>query len=374
MELVRSKRDSGLSGYRGALKEVDEQLTAMLRRPPLQPLAMDALGVSSAGREDQGEVKTHLDENDIAADDDATLDASAGLEFLQLLPERRTAEMAEFWWENDIRLLEKRRTAVIAERAALDEGGTVWQEAVRLVSGFEANLRKEMTVTSKDEHGGGGIKKANSPTPEERMQSQLQATAKVSKSLQSLVQKAEEKGWNLLVCAIGAELEAFQEACLMLRQVLHDAGVETERDGDEIEEVWPQFDGCHNSDSNDCLIDAEDPAIVSAKPAVSDSYDYDDRIATPKLARSARGASVNTFEATRHNHDSNAESEYDADDVPPDLLTAHGRSLEGSEKSQDRSNRLQASQNRRDDEDDSNEDEVPLEFLSEHQSDDDGES
>ncbi|CAK7262715.1 hypothetical protein SEPCBS57363_000184 [Sporothrix epigloea] len=360
--IVQSKRESGLSGYKGALKEVDEELTAVLRRPPLQPLDLEALGVSSVGRGDRDEGGIQLHDLDVTTNEDAALDASAGLEFLQLLPERRTAEMANFWWENDMRLLEKRRAAVSAERAALEEGGAVWQETLRLVTSFEASLRKEMADTGKDGNEGDAMKKAKLPTSEERMQSQLQAMAKVTKSLRALVQKAEKKGWNLLICAIGAELEAFHEAYVMLRQALFDVGIEIEDDVDEVEEDWPQRDGQHNLNGSSFLIDTEDPVMKTGKTTASDLHEFDDGAATPKLAQSTRGASVDRIKPTERDRGYSTASEYKANDVLPDLLGKFGDSGGGT----------RGKQSSRDNEDDSSEDEVPPEFLSEHQSDDDG--
>lgn len=363
--IVRSKRESGLSGYRGALKEVDEELTAVLRRPPLQPLDVEAPGLSSVGRGDQEEAGIDLHDRDVTFNDDAALDASAGLEFLQLLPERRTAEMARSWWEHDMRLLEKCRAAVSTERAALEEGGAVWQETVRLVTSFEASLRKEMTDPSNDKNKGDVINKAKLTLSEERMKSQLQTMAKVTKSLQTLVQKAEEKGWNLLICAIGAELEAFHEAHVMLRQALFDAGIEIEDDVEEVgedEEDWPQRDGQKKFNGSSFLIDTEDkdPSMKTGKTA-SSLHEFDDRAATPKLAQSTRGASVDRCKPTERDRGYGTASEHKANDVLPDLLGKFGDSGGGT----------RGNQSSRDNEDDSSEDEVPPEFLSEDQSDDD---
>ncbi|CAK7220590.1 hypothetical protein SBRCBS47491_004240 [Sporothrix bragantina] len=373
MEAVMSKRESGLSGYRGALKEVNEQLTAVLRRPPIQPLDVDALGTGGAERAEQEEGGIRLDDRGGAVDEDADIDASAGIEFLRLLPERRTAEMAKFWWESEMRLLEKRRNEVGTERIALEEGGAVWQEAVQLVSEFEANLRKEMAGTVEDEDESDTAKgKTRTPTPEERMQTQLQTMATVIKGLRGHLRTAEDKGWNLLICAIGAELEAFREARDMLRQALRDAGFEVEDAEEEIDANRPHAEEINNENSNSFLIDTNGPSTTTAKAATPPGFgldEVDDSASTPKLARSTSDASVGAFKAVGRDRGYTTASESEDNDVPPDLLVTHERDDEDG----DRNSITQGSQSRHNDKDDSSENEVPPEFLSEHRPDDDGE-
>lgn len=373
-----SQRESGLSGYRGALKDVESQLTAVLRRPPIQPLDVDALGLQGGGADHPKEGGIRLEERE--NDDDA--DASAGMEFLRLLPERRTAEMARFWWENEIRLLERRKAEVDTERAALEEGGAVWQEAVQLVSDFEANLRKEMAGGS-DDSNDSKKGKTRAPTPEERMRTQLQTMATVIKGLRGHVQTAETKGWNLLICAIGAELEAFQEARDMLRQSLRDAGVEVEDDegeGEGEDGVGNTMDGTtdsRNNNSDSFLIDTR--GLDTTKSATPTGFggldDREENSATPRLARSTSDASVvaafasTSAAASKNNRerDEQTASESDDNDVPPGLLVTDEDNLDRVSTNGSRQN------DGHNDKDDSSENEIPPEFLSEHQADDDEE-
>ncbi|CAK7240041.1 MAG: hypothetical protein STHCBS139747_001476 [Sporothrix thermara] len=390
MEAVMSKRESGLSGYRGALKDVEEQLTAVLRRPPIQPLDVDALGTAAGantGHGEQGKGRIRLDDRDgdlnNGGDDPdhlADIDASAGMEFLRLLPERRTAEMARFWWESEMRLLEKRRRDVATERDALEEGGVVWQEAVQLVSTFEANLRKEMAGPAADENESAAAATAAAtaavkgknrvPTPEERMQAQLQTMAAVISGLRSHLQTAESKGWNLLICAIGAELEAFKEARDMLWQALRDAGFEVE-DAEDAEDakhdqVRDEQDRQDADSRSSLLIDTQGSTTTAGKTTGPPGLGLDkaeDRAPTPKLAQPTDG----------HDHDYNTASESEDNDVPPDLLVTldheHEHVHEHGQLEHSHSN-TRGSQNDHNDKDDSSENEVPLEFLSEHQPDD----
>ncbi|KAK4130602.1 hypothetical protein BT67DRAFT_490028 [Trichocladium antarcticum] len=205
VEEVRNRREAGLSGYRGALREVEGRLRGVLGRPGVRPLDGD--------------------------EGDAT-SGTGGVEFLSLRPERRTAEMAREWWEGEVRVLERRKGEVDRERAALEEGVEVWKGAVQVVTEFEAGLRREMRGdgdSNRDKGKGREIDPTPPPpsqvqAPEQALYAQLDKLRTAMAGLEERLHVAEEKGWNLLICAIGAELEAFQQAEGMLREALRAAG------------------------------------------------------------------------------------------------------------------------------------------------------
>ncbi|KAH6615761.1 hypothetical protein B0J18DRAFT_438159 [Chaetomium sp. MPI-SDFR-AT-0129] len=208
---VSSEKEAGLSGYRGALREVEGKLGGLLERPGVKPL--DAEFFAHVGSESPG-----------------------GVDFIKLRPERRTVEMARDWWEGESRLLEKRRQEVEKERAALEEGVAVWKDAVALVSGFETDLRKEIDGDA-DETASKGKGREGETVSEadltHTMRAQLDKMRAVMGGLGERLHIAEEHGWNLLICAIGAELEAFRQAKDMLRDALRASGVDIESDDDE---------------------------------------------------------------------------------------------------------------------------------------------
>ncbi|KAK1830104.1 hypothetical protein QBC39DRAFT_392097 [Podospora conica] len=212
MEDVRNRREAGLSGYKGALKEVEGKVAAILTRPPVRPLDPEVV----VG---QGAEAGALGPEEIAQ-------SSGGMEFLRMRPERRTVEMARDWWESEVAILERRKKEVDVERAALEEGVEVWRAAYKLVAEYEADLLKEMRGGAGD--GGRDDKgKGKAATPEEAMRAQLAKMSSVMATLQKYQQVAESKGWNLLICAIGAEHAAFMEAEAMLRETLRSANFET---------------------------------------------------------------------------------------------------------------------------------------------------
>ncbi|KAK4447815.1 hypothetical protein QBC34DRAFT_408932 [Podospora aff. communis PSN243] len=228
IEDVRNRREAGLSGYKGALREVEGRVSALLSKPPIKPLDFEAI---AAPRTQGSESGSHAGEPVEQSPD--------GAEFLRLRPERRTLEMARDWWESEVAILERRKEEVDRERLALEEGVEVWKAAARLVTDFEAELRQEMKTNFSDH--GGGTNKTSLPSPEQAMHAQLEKMATVIQGLEDRLHLAEDKGWNLLICAIGAELAAFKEAEYLLREALRGAGLEVgEQDdqGTEGEETY----------------------------------------------------------------------------------------------------------------------------------------
>lgn len=130
--------------------------------------------------------------------------------FLRALPrgeggKSRSLRMWREEWEGEREGLISRREGVVREQAALDEGVSVWEEVVAVVAGVEALLRDEMR---RPEGGGAGA-----------MSGILERMDRAVETLEGRERLAQTRGWTLLVCAVGAELEAFREG----RDVLHAA-------------------------------------------------------------------------------------------------------------------------------------------------------
>lgn len=209
MNDVRNRREAGLSGYKNALKEIEDTVKGFLARPPVKPLDVEALVEKGKGEEQ--------------------LLSPGGVEFMHLRPERRTTDMAREWWESEVNILEKRKVEVDTERAALEEGGEVWEDVVHLVLEFEADLRKQvMQRTEVGDPSTNAKGKEREPTAEEIMKKQHENINTVITGLEQQLGIAEEKGWNLLIAAIGAELDAFREAARVNRDILKAAGLTVE--------------------------------------------------------------------------------------------------------------------------------------------------
>ncbi len=167
-----NRREARFSSFRGALREVESEVKDFLKRPPIQ--------VSSVMGDEEG--------------------------FTTLPPGRRTLEMTKEWWNKEIAQLEIRKEEVETEKLALEEGATLWEECIGIVTEFEDDLRKQMA--------------SNEVQSAERLREQLGKMSKVIMKLGDTLSIAEERGWNLLICAVGAELEAFKEGEGILRGAL----------------------------------------------------------------------------------------------------------------------------------------------------------
>lgn len=314
IEDVNNRREAGLSGYKNALKELDANVSTLLKRPPVKPLDLEA--IRPAKRDEEG--------NEITGDIEQS---PGGVEFLRLRPERRTINMARDWWESEIRILEDRKGDVDKDRAALEDGVRVWQEAIRLVSDFETRLRNAMKGDIHDDGKG----KGKEPTPEEAMHAQLEDMAEVITGLERLLLKAEDRSWNLLICAIGAELEAFKQAEQLLREALGATS-----SGDEDHAVDPDVDEGLTPQLGRSMSGKASPVKQTGTPARDNLLDLHDE------------------------HDDTATTESD-NEVPPDLLVAH------EEEHEDPSTVPKRSFVSRGDEPEESENGVPSEFLSGHE-------
>lgn len=196
LEDVQNRRDAGLSGYRGALKDIDAELQSIMMHPTIQPLDPEVFSSPSIG------------------EDNAR--SSGGMEFLGLLPERRTPAMAKSWWESELDVLDKRRRQISKEMQALEDGSAVWREVTALVTSFESSLRHLMK-TGVPQASPSAKGKEKLLSQESLIKDQLLKMDDVVTQLEGCLNQAESEGWTLLVCAVGAELEAFREAQDMLK-------------------------------------------------------------------------------------------------------------------------------------------------------------
>ena len=316
MDGVKNRREAGLSGYKNALKEVEETTSTFLARPPVRPLDVEALADSTNTEEPRS--------------------APGGVEFMHLRPERRTVDMAREWWENEIDLLEKRKTQVDHERAALEEGGQIWEEVVGLVLDFETELRKQMTgVMASSVHGGRGKDRELAPK-ETILKLQYEKINTAVMGLEQRLHVAEDKGWNLLIAAIGAELEAFKQAQKINRDMLKESGFVV--DDPALSGVPRENSGITASTNN---------SFHTVNGGSTNLKDLQDQLLDIPNNREEEG---------------NDESD---NEVPADLLVAQADSHEG-ELHQDDGRNVDRANDAPSLDRESSDNEVPPEFLVEH--------
>ncbi|KIV77570.1 hypothetical protein PV11_09360 [Exophiala sideris] len=199
---LESSRDSKLSSYTEASTLNENKIKAFLRRPPVPQ-------IGSGDAADPG--------------------------MYALKAERRTLQMAQDQWTSELTLLNLRKANVENEKVALQEGSKLWRGVVHRVREFEKVLRaqtQDLTLSQMQAADHGQAKAENGSA--DVIFSQV--TALVGYLEEALAQ-AESKNWNLLICAIGAELAAFQEARGVLRQPSDVADGNDDMLGDEHQGV-----------------------------------------------------------------------------------------------------------------------------------------
>ncbi|KAK2017248.1 hypothetical protein LZ32DRAFT_42340 [Colletotrichum eremochloae] len=293
MEDVRNRREAGLSGYRGALKEVEGEVASLLRQPPIEPLDLEI--VEAVTRGEPGRASN-------------AQDPPGGADFFRMIPPRRTLTMAKDWWESETDLLLKRKMQVAKDRDALDQGTELWQETIKLVTSFEADLRQSLS------NGGSTTAKGKQPqrAGNEGVEALLPRMGKVILELEEHVRTAGRNNWNLLICAIGAELEAFREAESLLRASLPQS--QTAPRVADVEEPWPNDDGVPQRSTQ---TEPGETRTVGSHHEESDNEVPPDLLVSRLEEHDDRHSLVGSPQTSSSRRDSENE-------VPPEFLAEHG--------------------------------------------------
>ncbi|OJJ89252.1 uncharacterized protein ASPGLDRAFT_78462 [Aspergillus glaucus CBS 516.65] len=185
---IENSVDSKLSSYNASLSLVETNIRKYLQNPPLQPLSPTA--------------------------DEPT--------FYSLHPKRRTLDMVREHWKAEQERLHKRQSEVDAEIQALEAGGGVWKQVVTEVTGFEKRLRSEMRRSIQTQSQ---VLEADGPsgskTEDSRVQTIIDDLQATTQRVEGQLEIAEDRDWKLLMCCIGAEVEALREAREMLLEVFN---------------------------------------------------------------------------------------------------------------------------------------------------------
>lgn len=243
---------SQLSSYKAALEIAEKETRAFLKRPPARIMG-------KIGKEERSGI-------------------------WGLPADRRTLDMAEEHFRDEEQALKERSKAAETERRALEEGGVVWKEVVREVDELERVLKAEMHLLPSpqpqerdrnDDDGGGGL---DNESAEDGMRSVLRQMQRAKSRLESQLDVVEGRGWKLLVCCIGAELEAVIEGYDVLNSALHPRAISPLMDENVDTHVPITADGQHQHDEN----------AVAAAAARDAEWDTEPNI----TARSSNGGSI----------------------------------------------------------------------------------
>jgi hypothetical protein len=299
---VSNRREAGLSGYKGALREVEEDIDALVRRPSIRPLDRE-LWASPRGEGPEAS--------------DGFESSPGGEEFLSLIPERRTLDMARSWWEAEIAILESRHAEVDRDLEALEQGESVWGEVIDLVTRYEAGITDLMKGGSPSRKG-----KEKPLSADEITGLLLDQMSAVIGALEEKLKLAEDRHWNLLICAIGAELDAFKEAERLLRQ-----GLSTDPPSPTIRESAGDADADAHSTATESPVFK--PSLVRGRSILGD--DGSDNEVPPDLLASLapREDSSSMPSPAAPSPLSARIKRRDSDDsVPPEFLAEHSDAVD----------------------------------------------
>ncbi|OBT86642.1 hypothetical protein VE02_04427 [Pseudogymnoascus sp. 03VT05] len=170
----RSRHEAQASSWVGAKREVESEVSAWLRRPT------EALGLDGEVAGEGGEMEA----------------------FLSLPPGRRTLGGAIDAIRSVMSSVRAQIDSIELESDAVERGARVWEDVLERVLMFEKELRVWMKA------GGGGAGEV------------LEKMGVVGGEIEGFAEVVEGEGWTLLVCAVGAELEAWREGEGVLRGVV----------------------------------------------------------------------------------------------------------------------------------------------------------
>lgn len=130
--------------------------------------------------------------------------------------ERRTLQMAREQYAEEQDALNKRFDDVETERGALEDGFGLWNEVIESVNGVEKLLWEEMREIQAPLVPGNAVG---------GMQKILEQMSKARSRIESKLEISEARDWKLLICCIGAELEAMAQGQSVLQGALEAAQI-----------------------------------------------------------------------------------------------------------------------------------------------------
>jgi hypothetical protein len=174
----------------------------------------------------------------------------------QLPAKRRTLDMAKQYWSDERDTVVRQRESVDLEKAALDEGAVLWKGIVLSLSDFERQLRVDIKTIAESRSNNTSMEEAPcSPELLARMDEVIQ-------DLEFKFELATTRNWNLLIAAIGAELDALRRGrqllggeksasdCLESQPDASPSDEPSPSSGDEIRELDKSFETAKRRQSN----------------------------------------------------------------------------------------------------------------------------
>jgi len=195
--------------------------------------------------------------------------------------------MAQDQWTMELDMLSLRQSDAEKEKQALEEGTKLWREVVHRIREFEHDLRAQTKVHISQSH----MPLTNVTTPMTMTATStmdgystddsgiglLSKLGSLVTFLEEALAKAESQNWNLLVCAIGAEVAAFEQA----RDLLQDAPEAANgrpREDDEYHDAQQQDTPHNDLLGGGGLIETRDVPAGSQSPGESSNQSLEDTL------------------------------------------------------------------------------------------------
>ncbi len=273
---------SKLSSYNASFDLLDKDIKRFLARPPI---VQASTGIARNPVEGSG---------------------GSAESFYALTPKRRTLQMANDHWRDEREDLRRRKEAIEWEKTALQDGGRVWREVVTEIQTFEKDLKGQMQKLS--------MGPVSQQERDEGMTAVLNSMDKTMEFLERHLQEAEEKHWKLLICCMGAELEAFREG----REILIDASGLRDT---HVEQEAEQNGSLEEGDTSAAAPESPDEAFLPLAKADADTegdstLDY--------------GYGTGSTVLSRPNPDQKGDGKRTSSELLPDLATARTRTGTGT--------------------------------------------
>ena len=241
-----NKIQSQLSSYRGALSLAREEIKEYLARAP---------------------------ESDILKEDRKS--------FWKLPPERRTLDVATEHLQHELDSFRTEAKDLHQEKTALEQGSLMWQDVVEIVTSVEATIRQEVERFDLRE----GMAETGSSANVQRLDQLLELLRTAHTQISSKLDTAQNKCWNLLVCCIGAELQAITDGSTML----HDARVAAQeprqgnRDPSDILENYDEEDDDTLGIIRTQTASTNSPVLMRSQSDLNQAYSHEEDGPAPDL-------------------------------------------------------------------------------------------
>ena len=138
--------------------------------------------------------------------------------------ERRTLGLVRESVKEERAEVEENLVRTEREREACGKGAEVWADVVTTITGVERRLKSELgspnPAKKRPKTGMGERDAVEEIAGEGSMEAMLQHMTSALSTLSTQLDLAESQGWKLLVCSIGAEVEALREGREMLLSAL----------------------------------------------------------------------------------------------------------------------------------------------------------